>query len=174
MHLTYQNLTVRNAAAADAAQLAKWWNDGRVMAHAGFPNGLGCTAESIAESLANDSDETHRRHIIEADGRPIGETNYRNIGNHTAEIGIKICEETYQNGGLGKKILTMLIAALFQAGYKKIVLDTNLKNTRAQHVYEQLGFQKLRVNVDAWRDQVGELQSSVDYELTDETFVRYQ
>jgi RimJ/RimL family protein N-acetyltransferase len=50
-------------------------------------------------------------------------------------------------------------------GYKKIILDTNVKNTRAQHVYEKLGFKKLRVNENAWKDQLGEYQASIDYEL---------
>ena len=47
-----------------------------------------------------------------------------------------------------------------------MVLDTNLANTRAQHVYEKLGFVRLRTRVDAWTDQVGQPQSAVDYELT--------
>ena len=57
--------------------------------------------------------------------------------------------------------------------YSKIVLDTNLKNTRAQHVYESLGFRKVRTNIDAWTDQTGRPQSSVDYELLEKDFVNY-
>ena len=56
-------------------------------------------------------------------------------------------------------------------GYTNIILDTNLKNTRAQHVYEMLGFQKVRINENSWTNQVGEVQSSVDYELVHENFV---
>ena len=70
------------------------------------------------------------------------------------------------------RFLRLLIRHLFEeAGYSKIVLDTNLKNTRAQHVYEKLGFRKVRTRIDAWKDQLGELQSAVDYELTAEDFV---
>ena len=76
MLLKNENLTIRNASPADAEILANWWNDGDVMAHAGFPNGLGTTPERIAESLAKDSEGVHRRHIIEEDGMPIGEMNY--------------------------------------------------------------------------------------------------
>jgi len=47
MKLTKDKLTIRNATAADAEQLCKWWNDGNVMAHAGFPNGLNTTVEEI-------------------------------------------------------------------------------------------------------------------------------
>ena len=172
MLLNYQNLTIRNATADDAKQLAEWWNDGKVMAHAGFPNGLGTTAEKIAESLATDT-EDYRRLMIELNGKPIGEMCYENMGGGTARIGIKICDFSKQEKGYGKKLLSMLISALFENGYLKIVLDTNVKNERAQHVYESLGFKKLRVNENAWRDQVGELQSFIDYELLPSDFINY-
>ena len=58
-----------------------------------------------------------------------------------------------------------LIEELFNRGANLIFLDTNLKNTRAQHVYEMLGFRKVSVNIDSWKNQLGELQSSVNYEL---------
>ena len=60
------------------------------------------------------------------------------------EIGIKICNSDLQGKGLGRVILSMLIEELFGMGYELIFLDTNLKNTRAQHVYEMLGFKKLQ------------------------------
>ena len=99
--------------------------------------------------------------------------NYRKIGDRTAEIGIKICEPDHQERGLGRIVLSLLIKELFSTGYTKIVLDTNLKNHRAQHVYELLGFQKVRVNHDSWTDQLGERQSSVDYELKPQDFRDY-
>ncbi len=34
--IQYANLTIRQAEVADAKQLAAWWNDGAVMAHAAF------------------------------------------------------------------------------------------------------------------------------------------
>ena len=76
--------------------------------------------------------------------------------------------------GVGRKVLSMLIGWLFRNGYSKIVLDTNLTNTRAQHVYESLGFRKVRTNIDSWKDQLGQLQSSVDYELVEKDFVSYE
>lgn len=112
--------------------------------------------------------------IIEYQNSAIGETNYYNLRDHVAEIGIKICDETYQEKGLGKKILSMLISKLFSMGYERIILNTNLKNTRAQHVYERLGFQKVRTCMDSWTDQVGVLQSFVDYELVLENFVDFR
>ncbi len=171
MLLTYRDLIIRNAVQEDAQMLCQWWNNGKVMAHAGFPNGLNTTPEEIARALSSDSDDTYRRLIIEADHVPVGEMNYRNKGSNIAEIGIKICDFDMQNKGYGTLFLKMLITGLFAKGYQKIILDTNVNNTRAQHVYERLGFTKLRINRDSWKDQLGVLQSSVDYELCKSQFV---
>ena len=163
-------LRLRHATPKDASILCKWWNDGKVMEHAGFPNGLSIEEEKVSKQIAQD-DNRNRRLIVEFDDVPIGEMNYRETETHTAEIGIKICEENWQNKGLGTCYLRMLIDYLFtKMGYKKLVLDTNLKNKRAQHVYEKLGFQKKGIRADSWKDQLGNLQSSVDYELRADTY----
>lgn len=167
MNIQYENLTIRLAKASDAKQLTAWWNDGAVMAHAGFPNGLGTTEEEVIKGLGNG-----RMVILESD-RLIGECNYRDIADGVAEIGIKICETDCQNRGVGRKVLSMLIGWLLRNGYSKIVLDTNLTNKRAQHVYESLGFRKVSTNIDSWKDQLGQLQSSVDYELIENNYVSY-
>ncbi len=166
MLIKYKNLTIRNAVSEDAHVLTAWWNDGKVMEHAGFPNGLSTNIISVQESLSKDNDLAHRRLIIELYDIPIGEMNYRNKGNNIAEIGIKICDASKHGKGFGKILLSMLIRALFNDyGYKKIVLDTNYNNKRAQHIYERLGFIKIKTNYNTWKNQIGKLQSSVDYEL---------
>ena len=48
MLIRNNKLCIRNAEKTDCVQLAKWWNDGSVMTHAGFPNGLGTTPEEIS------------------------------------------------------------------------------------------------------------------------------
>ena len=168
MYIRYDTLLIRDAVTADAQQLTAWWNDGAVMAHAGFPLGLGTTVEKVIAGLGNG------RLVLEENERLIGEACYRKVGEGIAEIGIKICETDCQNRGLGRIILSMLISWLFEQGVEKIVLDTNLTNLRAQHVYESLGFQKLRVNIDSWTDQLGNKQSAVDYELTEDSFVDFR
>ena len=168
MYIQYDTLLIRDAVTADAQQLTAWWNDGAVMAHAGFPLGLGTTVEKVIAGLGNG------RLILEENERLIGEACYRKVGEGIAEIGIKICETDCQNRGLGRIILSMLIAWLFEQGFEKIVLDTNLTNLRAQHVYESLGFRKLRISIDSWTDQLGNKQSAVDYELTKDYFVDYR
>jgi RimJ/RimL family protein N-acetyltransferase len=171
MKIHQGNLTIRDAKPEDAQTLCAWWNDGKVMEHAGFPNGLGTTAGKIADSLAADSDDTFRRLMLEIDGAPVGEMSYRNKGSRIAEIGIKICDFSRQEKGYGTRFLLMLIEYLFvQRDFVKIVLDTNLNNERAQHVYEKIGFRKVGIRIDSWENQLGEMQSSVDYELTKDEF----
>ena len=168
MYIQYDTLLIRDAVTADAQQLTVWWNDGAVMSHAGFPLGLGTTEEKVIAGLGNG------RLVLEENERLIGEACYRKVGEGIAEIGIKICETDCQNRGLGRIILSMLISWLFEQGFEKIVLDTNLTNKRAQHVYESLGFRKLRINYDSWTDQLGNKQSAVDYELTEDSFVDFR
>ncbi|MBP7401342.1 MAG: GNAT family N-acetyltransferase [Clostridia bacterium] len=164
-------LRLRAAGPGDAERLCGWWNDGSVMAHAGFPDGLGTTPAAVAAGLARDSDETGRRLILEEDGVPIGEMNYRFPAPGTAEIGIKICTPARREHGLGSRALRLLIDWLFRVREAdRVILDTNLMNSRAQHVYEKIGFERLGVRIDAWRDQHGVLQSSVDYAMTREAW----
>lgn len=166
MIIKNENLTIRSAEQKDAIILTMWWNDGKVMEHVGFPEGLNQSIEKTIKQIGYNDNNESQLCIIEVDNKRIGETNYK-IKAEVAEIGIKICVPTYQNKGYGTKILKILIKFLFDNyNIEKIILDTNLKNKRAQHVYEKVGFIKLRVNKDSWKDQLGIMQSSVDYEMT--------
>lgn len=177
MYLKNNNLIIRSAELKDAKLLNAWWNDGKVMAHAGFPNGLGQPLEETEERIKAHEGKLSQLCIIEIDNVAVGEIHFALIGDNLAEIGIKICDFSYQNLGYGSELLRMLIAYLFEdkelnSKYevKKIILDTNLKNERAQHVYEKIGFKRVRVNMGAWTNQIGELQDFVDYEMTREDY----
>ncbi len=162
-------IAIRYATPEDAKQLCIWWNDGKVMAHAGYPNGLNTTEEVIREQISSE-DNNRRRLILEVDEKPVGEMSYRLL-DKAAEIGIKICDTSYQERGFGTTALKLLIGYLFmEVKVTRIVLDTNLKNTRAQHVYEKLGFVRTDIHMDGWRDQTGQLQSFIDYELLKERY----
>ena len=162
MYLALHKLTIRDALLADASLLCKWWNDGAVMAHAGFPQGLGTSVEKIIQQISDSNDPTHRL-ILECQNTPIGEMCYRHQDPNTAEIGIKICESNWQEQGLGSQLIAMLCRELFaNHGITRIVLDTMLENHRAQHVYEKLGFVKTGIRENCWRDQTGKLRTAVD------------
>ncbi|WNS44687.1 GNAT family protein [Paenibacillus sp. MMS20-IR301] len=175
MYLNNGNLVIRDAAAGDAQLLCKWWNDGAIMAHAGFPRGIGTTEQEVRSKLQSSAgDKRQGRLILEIDAIPVGEMSYRATAEHTAEIGIKICDSSAQNKGAGTRFLTLLIRHLFEElGYLRIILDTNLKNTRAQHVYETIGFRQTAVHYNSWKDQLGVWQSSIDYELAAEGWVNH-
>jgi RimJ/RimL family protein N-acetyltransferase len=148
--LKHNNILVRYATIHDAKKLCVWWNDGSVMAHAGFPDGINTTEERVRELISKETGETIRRFIIEVDGICAGEMNYRNKGGKIAEIGIKICESHQQNKGYGTVILKMFIDFLFDdLRYDKRVVDTKLHNEKAQHVYEKLGFKKVSSDEEA-------------------------
>ena len=89
MRIQHKNLTIRQAEVADAKQLAAWWNDGAVMAHAGFPNGLGTTEEEVVKGLRNGL------LVVEESDRLIGECNYHNVSDGVVEIGINRLSEPW-------------------------------------------------------------------------------
>lgn len=170
----YKAFHIRAATIEDSTLLSAWWNDGRIMAHAGFHYGTGETPRQIAQQLLEDQNGPHHRYILEYKEIPIGEMNYRDLDGHTAEIGIKICNETYQDMGLGRVFLSIMLEYLFdQQGFTRIVLDTNLKNHRARHTYERLGFRQQRIRSDAFRDDTGLWQTAVDYALEPCDFVNF-
>lgn len=176
MRISKDEITIRSAGMDDAPLLNRWWNDGRVMAHAGFPNGLGEPLERTRDLVALNEQGLDQRCLIEIDAVPVGECSY-SVYDGEVEIGIKICEAEYQNRGYGTRILRLLIEFLFTdeainrpRPVVRVFLDTNLNNTRAQHVYEKLGFVRTGVRVDSWVDQLGQPQSAVDYELRREVF----
>ncbi|MGB4015254.1 MAG: N-acetyltransferase, partial [Bacilli bacterium] len=77
MKITKSNLTIRSATPEDAEILTSWWNDGKVMAHAGFPLGLNMTAEETLKHINDNETSISQRCIIEIDGERVGEMNFR-------------------------------------------------------------------------------------------------
>lgn len=172
MILNIGEVTIREANLNDAEILYKWWNDGSVMEHAGFPNGLDITIKQIEQQIMKNTDN-NKLLIIEYENKPIGEMSLRYIDLNSAKIGIKICDFTKHGNGLGTKILHGFVDGLFQENkVDRIVLDTNLNNNRARHVYEKIGFKEIKINYNSWKNQLGELQSSVDYELLRKDFTK--
>ena len=120
--------------------MCRWWNDGSIMAHAGFPQGLGTTAREVTAQLQADA-SSHRLLLLEQ-GCPVGEAVWRTAGEPgTAEIGIKLCVPSARGRGLGTQYLHRLLRYLFgPGGFRLVTLTTAAENRRARHVYEKLGF----------------------------------
>ena len=153
-------LAIRFVTIGDGPQLTRWWNSGSVMAHAGFPDGLGISAEAVTELIENDSDE-NRHCILEYAKTPIGEMHYRTTKPGTAAIGIKICEPPRQGHGYGTRFMNMLLKHLFiDRPYTTLVLDTKRSNKGAQRFYEhKLGF-----------TVTGERDDAIEYAMTIESY----
>lgn len=178
MRLEKDNIVIRSATVDDAVLLNTWWNDGRVMEHAGFPNGLGEPLDETIENIRAYEGKLSQLCIIEIDGKPVGELSYGISDDNLAIPGWKICDFSYQNKGYGTNIIKMLFEFLFtdekinsKIPIKKIVWDTMAENTRAQHVYEtKIGARKVAVRENACQDQLGNWRTAVDYEITREEF----
>lgn len=164
-----QTLKLRTAISEDASYLLKWWNDGDIMAHAGFPLGLNITEEQVLKNIVK-SCETKQLLIMQLDGIPFGEMSYTIDGNN-ADFGIKICIPTMRGQGIGELALTTLFEYLFSLGIEKITCDTNLNNKGSQNFYEnKMGMRKVKVCENCWKNQLGELQSTVFFEITKNEF----
>ncbi|MBQ8251256.1 MAG: GNAT family N-acetyltransferase [Alphaproteobacteria bacterium] len=170
--LQFENLLLRKAKVEDALQLVSWWNDGEVMSHAGFPNGVGVQVDEVVALIKKNS-ENRCQYILDIDGVPVGEMHYRKKEDICAEIGIKICDKKLHNKGMGKKALSLLINHLFDTHKCQMLLvNVSKKNKMAQHVYEQLGFKEknaLKKISDKYLDK----NSSIKYELLPTDFVDY-
>jgi len=168
MELVYKNLVIRKAKGSDAEQLCTWWNDGKIMAQMGLPNGVGCVPEEIRKILDENKDK--HRHIIELDGKPIGEMNNRDFDGEgeTAEPGIKICDFSEQDKGYGTTLMSIFIDALFRYyNYEKVILTTGIKNERAQYVYEKkLGFRHIMTEKNDDPDELGIYEYTVYFEMS--------
>lgn len=81
-------------------------------------------------------------------GEFIGNTEYMNLKDGAAELGIALTAKK-QNQGFGTEaILALLKYGKETLGLKRVYLRTNLNNFRAIHVYEKCGFKEYDVKED--------------------------
>ena len=170
-------ITLRSATVDDVDQLARWWADGKIMAHAGFPNGIQTDkAKIIADINAAKEIESppfERLIISRNDNINIGEMSYRETDKDIYEVGIKICDFSQHNRGFGQVCMELLLEYLFVDRHaSKVILDTNTRNRGAQRFYERLGFTKIGVRKYCFVDQLGRMQSAVDYEYTKDDYYK--
>lgn len=93
MSIGINNIIIRTATPNDVEQLNKWWNDGSVMKHAGFPNGLFQSLEETKDNINNWNGEISQLCIIEIDGKAVGELSYKIKDGGKAYTGWKTCRK---------------------------------------------------------------------------------
>lgn len=178
MEISKDRVLIRSAIDSDAPLLNKWWNDGQVMEHAGFPLGLNQSLEETQREIDSWRGKLSQLCIIEINGQPVGELSYRIRGNGAAYPGWKICETSYQNQGYGPQIIRLLFEFIFtdkrinsMDPIDRIVWDTMLDNKRAQYVYEEkIEASRTGIKEKSWQDQLGNWRDSVFYEISREEF----
>lgn len=179
MRIEKDNIIIRSASLNDVKILNTWWNDGSVMEHAGFPNGLGESLGKTKENVRRMMGRLNHLCLIEIDGKRVGELNYRiDKKDRIASVGWKLCDEDYQNKGYGSKVIKMTLDYIFTDRHinnyiriDKITWNTMLENKRSQYVYEnKIGARRVKVNKDIWIDQLGRSRTNIDYEITREDF----
>ncbi|NLY19702.1 MAG: GNAT family N-acetyltransferase [Tissierellia bacterium] len=179
MRVEKDNIVIRSAVEDDAMYLNRWWNDGDVMEHAGFPKGLNLSLEETIKNIKSWENKLDELCIIEIDGIPIGELNFK-IKGDTAYPGWKICEKEYQNIGYGPKVINLLLNFIFSdvdinslETICEISWDTMAENTRAQYVYEEkIGARKTDLKRNHWKDQLGNWRDTIYYAINREEFYR--
>lgn len=166
---------LRTAGKNDAPMLQRWYRNGEVMKHAGFPDGLEESVDQLEESIekSNASDKRGYFIIMNETLESIGECSYDDlVRSESVWVGIKICEPQKQGHGYGYDALCALIGYLFEAFYlKKININTLVENTRAQSLYKKIGFVPLFIDRDCWTDPRGVKRSAVNMELLREKFL---
>jgi len=80
--------------------------------------------------------------LTTTDNEIIGMGGLRKIDDTTSEIKRMRVNLGFQGKGLGSLILDKLIEKAKELGYKKLILDTALKQKVAQHLYESRGFKE--------------------------------
>lgn len=165
------NISLRKATIDDSPLIQKWWQDGKVMAAVGFPQGLAVSIEEVQQSLHYYEEISGEfLLIIDEKGHPIGEFAYKPIEAKGATFDIKIGELSRQRQGYGKAALEkgmQRIAA--QNRFNRIEITVNSTNEPALKLYEKVGFKQSGFLKDHWVNQVGERCSTVVmvYELAD-------
>jgi ribosomal protein S18 acetylase RimI-like enzyme len=82
--------------------------------------------------------------IIEVDGARVGMIQLFDEPD-AVEVGEIQIEPSHQNQGIGSRVLKDTIARVHEQR-KKVLLSVALKNERAYHLYQRLGFQKVAQN----------------------------
>ena len=158
------DVSLRKLERNDAYVSYKWRNDPEVFKYTGTVYDHEITLETelhwIERVIKNDDE--YRCAII-ADNCYVGNIYLTNIDDEKAEYHIFIGEKSYWGKGVAKKASIEIIRYGFEyLNLKKIVLEVHLQNNTAIHLYEKLGFTRLRrdsnfITMEIVKDKYNEL-----------------
>ncbi len=68
----------------------------------------------------------------------------KHFDDHTAEIKRMYVKDEYRGRGLSKLILKRLEDTAVEMNYRKVILETGLKQPEAMNLYEKFGYKKIK------------------------------
>ena len=64
MFLSRDNVVIRRARPSDAMLLANWWANGKIMAHAGFPNGIKTNIPELTKRIIDQNAVENPQNVL--------------------------------------------------------------------------------------------------------------
>lgn len=110
------------------------------------PEGLPVTEEqetAYLQRMLESADDV--QYVVRYNGSIVADASCHRLPrrmNHRADIGISVAKE-YWGRGLGSALMEEMIAFAKQRGIRQLNLQVRSDNTRAIHLYEKFGFQKI-------------------------------
>ncbi len=110
----------------------------------------------ILEKILLESANPYARKIefVDDDGHVLGYLDYSFIYDRI-EIDYFFVEEAYRNKGIGKKILSYLIAIAINLHVINITLEVRKKNEIARNLYQKFGFREVALRKFYYGDDDG-------------------
>lgn len=137
-------LVIRPTRQADARDIQTLWNDGAVMVHTGFPEGLDISLEEVLAWMERMGKNDHVAHYVihEAELGFVGETFYHaDVEHDLGAVDIKLLPRAWGRG-IGEAALTFALDALFDRKLvRRAYVEPDPANRRAVALYARLGFQ---------------------------------
>jgi RimJ/RimL family protein N-acetyltransferase len=154
-----ERISIRPLEPGDEEYLYRWWNDGSVMAPAGWFYGKLQGKEAIRDLVAGQKSdgetlERERRFIVCKRGsmEPIGEAGYSNwdARNQKAGLDLRIYEGDEQEKAYGLDALYHFVDFLFRyLNLNKLELTTLSDDKSAVDMYHRMGFQDIGISRQA-------------------------
>ena len=118
--------------------------------------------------ISNEQSAWEERMMLSFNNEIIGEMWYlpNTLGRY--EIGIRIADPAMQGRGIGRAALSMLVEELLRQGKHTLCAEVGMANTRAQHVFELLGFKQTGRHGDDWKARY------MTFELNKDGFINWK